>query len=476
MAVAQTRTLLPADQVAARLLNHDHWEGGRRILRAIFNPRARVAVKGCHASGKTFAAADAVLLALFDGAEVITTAPTDDQVKGIMWRRIHDAIKGSRVGNWGEVLQKQITTPDGLVALGRSTNQGVRFQGYHISDDSYLLIVLDEGPGIEADVLEAIEGIAAAGDVRMLFMGNPTESGGPFYDVFDSPLWVKQTISAWDMPNLDGVTQDELLAMADDELDDNPRPYLATRRWVRDRLLEWGETSPMYQARVLGEFPDNADTALIWRLWLRQSAEREPEARLCTAMTGGVDVAGPGEDLTTVHVRQDTDVVGIRGWADAEPFDAVIAYLRGFVHGGLKTVNVDSIGVGWHFYVALRDALKPLGVVVNPVNVATASHALSDDGKPMYANAKAEHYWHLRQAFHDGRVCGLTHEETRKQLGSLRYETKKGLITIESKEDMTKRGLSSPDYAEAMMLAWANVNAVPANIYDQSASMKVSLR
>ncbi len=72
---ARTKPAAP-DVIAAKVLRHDHWPLMRRILRAVFKPRARVAVKSCHASGKTFTSADAVLVALLLGGDVLTTAPT----------------------------------------------------------------------------------------------------------------------------------------------------------------------------------------------------------------------------------------------------------------------------------------------------------------------------------------------------------------------------------------------------------------
>jgi hypothetical protein len=58
-------------------------------------------------------------------------------------------------------------------------------------------------------------------------------SSGPFYDAFTANRqgWNLITISAFDTPNLQGVTLEQLLDMPDKELDENPHPYLTTRRW-----------------------------------------------------------------------------------------------------------------------------------------------------------------------------------------------------------------------------------------------------
>jgi hypothetical protein len=76
------------------------------------------------------------------------------------------------------------------------------------------------------------------------------------------------TISAFDSPNLAGLTLDDLLALPDAALDHCPRPYLVTRRWVREKYAEWGPGHPLWEARVLGQFPTQAEDALISLAWL----------------------------------------------------------------------------------------------------------------------------------------------------------------------------------------------------------------
>lgn len=469
------KVLLPADILAERILNHDHWEGGRRIIRSIFRPHARVAVKGCHASGKTFAAADIALLTLFDGGEVITTAPTDDQVRGVMWKLITEAVEGSRINEWGELLQRQLVTPDGLVAMGRSTNKGVRFQGYHAGEFKYLTIILDEGPGIEASILESIEGIAAAGDVRLLFLGNPTDVGGPFYDAFDEKsLWKRITINAWDTPNLQGVTKEQLLTMDDAELDNNVRPYLVTRRWVKERLIAWGESSPQYMSRVLGEFPDNADTALFPSQWIRGAILRPSQPDVKVGITAGIDVSGPGEDLTVCWMRRGPDLLG-DPWesAEPEPYEPCIAHLKRFVQAGLKTVLVDEIGVGYHFFVQVKNALKPLGIQVLGVNVARKPTRRGQHGEEVFWSQKDQHYWNLREKFQLAQINGLTHVETIRQLRSQRYELAKGKVKVADKDAMRELLGCSPDHLEALMLCYAEAGTPRGDPYGVEMPMRV---
>src|SRR5262249_520620 len=129
--------------------------------------------------------------------------------------------------------QTEIVTPQGSTAIGLSTNEGVRFQGWHARPDSYLLVIFDEAPGVRPDIYEAVEGISAGGDVRHLLLGNPVVSSGPFYDVFasDPRAWERFSMGAFGTPNLRGLALEDLLALGNEAHDVAARPYLVTRRW-----------------------------------------------------------------------------------------------------------------------------------------------------------------------------------------------------------------------------------------------------
>jgi hypothetical protein len=364
---------------------------------------------------------------------------------------------------WGEVNQTEITMPDGSKALGLSTNEGVRFQGWHARPGSFLLVILDEAPGVRPDIYEAVEGISAGGDVRLLLLGNPTTAAGPFYDVFaaESVAWQRYTIDAFASPNLAGVTLDGLLAMGPDERALSARPYLVTRQWVYDRYHEWGADHPLWAARVRGQFPDQAEDALVAGSWIDAAAtrarlgDRRSTDHAVPGITAGIDVAGPGEDETVVCLARGSDLLHMQAWPDRDPRAAVLSVLRSWAGRGLRTVNVDAVGIGYYFYLELRDELRPLGVVVHPVNVGESSTTLDQMGHKKFANLKADVYWHMRERFEQGDVSGLAWPKAREQLRWLRYATPRGVITVESKDDLRKRlGTDySPDWAEALALA-----------------------
>jgi hypothetical protein len=90
-----------------------------------------------------------------------------------------------------------------------------------------------------------------------------------------------------------------------------------------------------------------------------------------------------------------------------------------------------------------------------PVEDMQASSGTSEPKR--FINARAEWYWSLRTEFEQGLIdLDPEDEELASQLASMRYlYTRRGQIQIESKDDMRKRGMPSPDRADAAMLSRA---------------------
>jgi hypothetical protein len=369
-------------------------------------------------------------------------------VKELLWGYIRNAHETARMNLGGILNQTEWRIGPNNYAIGLSTDQGVRFQGWH----GKVLLVFDEAPGIDGTIWEAAQGIRAGGDVRFLALGNPTIASGPFYDAFTAhrSSWTTFAIDAFDTPNLRGITLDDLRTMESDDprLDIAPRPYLISRRWVWDALHEMGEESPFWQSRVRGRFPDQAEDALISLAWLEAGKYSDAEPKEGDEWYAGIDVAGPGDDETVLTVRHGSRVVLHRWWSTADPRGEVLAALAPYKERGI-TVNVDVIGIGYNFALHIADS----GYTVNHINVGAAPQ-----DKEKYANAKAEYDWGLRERFQAGDVVGITDETTIGQLAGIRYKpTARGQTAIESKEDARKRGVKSPDRAEAVMLAFATL-------------------
>lgn len=431
------------------ILGHDLWWKQEEILTDI-DRHSRVAVKACHASSKTFTAAEAVLwwITRYPDGIVVTTAPTWLQISAILWREIANAVELAQDKILYPPINKtQLNLSAKNYAIGLSTTESVRFHGFH---GPHILVVIDEAPGVRGVIWDAIEGMRAGGEVKILALGNPTNAGGPFYDAFtkDRDLWATHTISAFDTPNFQGCDLESLLQMTDDELDDNERPYLVTRRWVYERFRMWGETHPMWEARVLGNFPRQSEDALISLAWLEKAALAEYKERPKgkTELSAGIDVAGPGENETVLVVRNGGNIIDMKHWPTADARGEAVAALRQY-KDSLVWVCVDAIGIGWYFAEHLRD---------NGFNVWGLKVGDPAYDKELFANLKAELFWQLRQRFEDEEISGLVDEQMAAQLATIRYKhNPKGQVVIEPKDEMASRGVSSPDRAEALMISYA---------------------
>lgn len=141
-------------------------------------------------------------------------------------------------------------------------------------------------------------------------------------------------------------------------------------------------------------------------------------------------------------------IVKLLAWTEADPWGAVVAALNPY-RKELKAINVDAVGIGDGMAKHLRNEKFR----VNFVNVGNAPW-----DKKKFFNLKAEIYWQLRERARTGELAGLTDERAITQLLSIRYShTPKGLVMIESKKDAAKRGVKSPDRAEAIILAFADI-------------------
>ena len=287
---------------ATHILGAELWEREAEILRSIQNCR-RTAVKACHGAGKTYSLALGALwwLTRYQQGIVLTTCPTLRQVRTQVWSEIHRISARSKIP-YPELRTTELKfRGDDNFGLGLSTNQAENFQGYH---GKYVLIIVDEAPGIAAEIWDAIAGAMAGGKVHIVIAGNPTIPSGAFFDAFNRErgLWNCITIDAFDSPNLEGITLEQLLQMdpaTGGPLDHNPVPYLVTKRWVYDQYLVWWHgderSSPSWMSRVRGQFSEQSHNALIKLAWLERAKRRSLENPVVDTgerLAAGVDVGG----------------------------------------------------------------------------------------------------------------------------------------------------------------------------------------
>jgi len=457
-----------------RVIGAPLWHRQREVVEAVWSSK-RVAVKAAHSVGKTYVAARIALAFhyLYPRSRVITTAPTWSQVSKLLWSEIATAHGRMPVSMGSTLLGTELRSAPDHFVLGLSTDEADRFQGHHAE---HLLVILDEGPGVRGDIWEAAFSLLAGGDARLLAIGNPTETAGPFYEAFTAnrERWSCHTVSAFDNPNFDAVrgstdteTTERVLALSPDELEQNSHPFLTTRGWVAEAAAEWGVGSPPWQSRVLGDFPSEADDSLLALGWLEASVARHADpaatARWLESLPAespahcedpdqwqvGIDVAGPGADETVVVVRHGRRVVEMRAWSGRDARGDVLSCLEHY-RDREPLVCVDSIGIGYYMAQQIRDA----GYRVSEVNVGRPAV-----DKSRYANWKAELFWHLRGRLQAQSIDLPDDRKLVSQASALRYRySGSGKVEIESKEQIARRGGKSPDRLEAVMLAYAASN------------------
>lgn len=364
-------------------------------------------------------------------SKVITTATAWRQVKKQLWPEIHRWHKQADLHKIGcnpeeiemlHLMMKHTEYP-GWFATGEASDEGVKMEGFHAP---HLMYVIDEAKAVPDETYESIEGALtnAEGEVKVLAISTPPpQRAGYFWEIFSKKRigWETFHTSCLDSPRV-------------------------SREWIEARKQEWGEDSPIYQTRVLGEFAESSEDLLIDLKYADRAIENSLERTKIPNVIVGVDVARFGSDKTVLVAREEGKVLNIEVYAKQDTMATtgkVVEMLRKYE---TKAVNVDVIGIG----AGVVDRLSEMGYNVNGVNVADKA-----SNSERFKNKRAEMFWGLRQRFIDGDIDIPDNDELAGQLSNIKYDyNSRGQIVIESKADMKKRGLSSPDMADALALAF----------------------
>ncbi len=444
------------------------WKDQKTLIEYV-RDNPRVAWRSCHGIGKSYAVARIVLWFLFsfEYSIVLTTAPTWRQVEKIVWKEIRSAYASSKTPLGGDLAPKatQLSIAgDEWVAMGLSTNQPDRFQGFHAE---HLMVLVDEGAGVKEDIYEAVEGVLTSEHCRLVLIGNPTEIGGTFYRAFREPGWKTGATSCWDTPNFTafGLTEEDFknntweAKIAGRLL---PAPYLITPHWAYDKWKRWGKNHPAYSARVDGNFPEQGEYNVIPLSWIEQAQDRWEDAESSGDIILGVDVARSGMDLSVIAARQSSKILSIETFSSLDTQQLAGEVIRVYRALKAKRVNVDVIGMG----AGVVDELKNhKDITVNEVNVAASPSEKKDkDGNRVYQNLRSELWWMLREALDpkgDELLCLPLDDDLTGDLAAPRYDFRKGWIQVEAKEETKKRLGRSPDEGDAVMLTFAPIEEDP---------------
>lgn len=441
------------------------WSAQRQILRSVVE-NSKTAVQSCHGAGKSMTAAIAAAwwIAAHPPGEalVVTTAPSGDQVRTILWgeiRKLH--TRGGLRGSITKASNPAWTIGDSLVAFGRKPADYVdentartQFQGIHAR---YLLVLMDEAGGIPPWLWTAVQTLVTNESSRILAIGNPDDPTTTFAKICAPGTdYNIIKISAFDTPNFTAEDVPEQL-----------RESLVGVSFVRDAEKDWGLDSPLYISKVLGEFPEVADDVIISPKLIREAHERDLSGKaLKDHGRYGMDVADVGEDESVIYRNRGGMIRLVDSWKGTDTDKGQRkARLILDEHLGHVPMQIDFPGVGGAVYHPLKNE----GYRVTPFNGGEPAH-----DSERFANRNAEAWWAFREGLADGRI-DLDPDDTilasQLQQRKWRLDTSQRRIRIETKDEMKKRGIKSPDRADAAILTWYQAVS---NVGDADAIMKAA--
>ena len=466
------------NKFAKHVLGVEPWGKQRDILSAIAHNR-KVAVRSCNGAGKTFTAAVAVLwwLMSYDNAIVITTAPSERQVKELLWREIRQLYMPRRDTIGGKLTRTRLDFASNRYAYGFSTNTEDRFQGFHSGN---ILVIVDEASGVDEFIYYAISGILTTQNAKLLLIGNPHGLAGTFYDAFHKNRKGYHTvhISAFDTPAFTeaGITAENI---ADLEYPD-PAPVipadahvipadagtqgktnhansriplgLSTPLWALSTFNEYGPQSSVFQTRVLGDFPSQANDTLIALRDIESAVKRPHVVQPDDKPIVGLDIARFGDDKTVIIVRHGMRVLHIEELRKSDLVNTTGRVITVADEFKVRHVMIDEVGIGAGVLDTLKQDKKFITTGIN-------GGSRSDDPNK-YGNLRAQIFDGLRQRFADGQISIPNDPELISQLASLTYRyNARGQLLLESKEIIKGHGRQSPDKADALAYAFAEHRA-----------------
>lgn len=362
---------------------------------------------------------------------VVCTAPTAHQLYDnvfkelvAMKRQLPPLVAAEFEHTKDRIWHKRYKEEWYLVARTGTKDNPDALQGFH--NDS-LLILADEASGIPEEVFAPVEGIMTGLDNKMLMAGNPTRTSGYFFDSHNKrrARWNALRLSSADSP-------------------------IVSQAYVDDMAAEWGLESNMYRVRVLGEFPvSEADQFIPIH---HCEAAANTTANIVTPIVWGLDPARFGGDDTALCKRHgnrilpfkmllgQTDLMEVTGWLVNEFHETP-------KHNQPVKIFVDEIGLGG----GVLDRGKELGLPVYGINAGWSS-----SNKAKWFNLRAEMWFRMREALAAGNTQIEDDSALIGELTAPKYKfTSSGQLQLESKDDMKRRGIRSPNRADAMGFTYA---------------------
>jgi len=400
-----------------------------------FVSQRRVAVRSPHGAGKTALASWITLWAVLtsEDIKVITTASAWRQLSKFLWPEIGKwtrRIRWDKVGRLPiikgkELLDLSIKIGPTQEAFAVASDNADLIEGAHAEK---LIYIFDEAKAINEDTWDAAEGAFASGDCYAFAISTPGNRSGRFYEIHRHA------------PGYEGwwtrhITLEETIAAGRVKED-----------WAKDRLKQWGLDSPVYQAKVLGEFPEQSENALFSLNWVEAARERELSIDETMPIVQGCDIARFGDDSSCSFVGQGDVVLEAEIWNGNDLMTSA-----GRIKAKTYPAKVDVIGMGG----GVVDRLREQGFPVTPINFSE-----SPIDKEHYRDVRDESYYTLSKRFKEGhidltRIPKDIYDRLCGELTAMGYDyTSDGKIAVWPKKKIKETTGHSPDCADTLAILY----------------------
>lgn len=417
----------------------DEWQRAALMDLAI---HSKVSVRSGQGVGKTGIEAGSLLwfLTCFPFPRVVATAPTRQQLHDVLWSEVAKWQNKSpllqEILKWTKTYIYMRGYEKRWFAVARTATKPENMQGFH---EDNMFFIVDEASGVADLIMEAILGTLSGENNKLLMCGNPTRASGTFYDSHtkDRSLYCCHKVSSLDSPR-------------------------TNKENINALIKKYGVESNVIRVRVLGEFPLQEDDVFIPISIIESATMREPDEAV-SFIRLGVDVARFGDDETIIaeNVANNITLPIMRKGQDLmRTVGDIVKHYRYLTkkypdYSGPIEVNIDDTGLGGGVTDRLSEVKKEENLdrlIINPVNFS----ATVPDKKAAkeYDDITTYAWGRLREMLRENDVVLANDNELVGQLSSRKYTiTSNGKLKVEPKKEMKKRGLSSPDRADAVALS-----------------------
>lgn len=400
------------------------------------NIPVRIAVASGHGVGKSALAAWLILwsIATKPDTKGVVTANTETQLKTKTWAELAKWLRISLIAPIFNINSDSIFSSDkryektwriDMVPWNASNTEA--FAGLHNSGRRILLI-FDEASAIPDKIWEVTEGALTDENSEIIWaaFGNPTRPDGMFRECFG------RFRHRWLHRQIDSRTSD-----------------ITNKTQLAKLIEDYGVDSDFAKVRILGEFPSQGKNTFVSLSVVEGAVKRKISDRETADEPKiiGIDAARFGDDSSVIVKRCGRACLSIERFKKIDTMTLAGIAAQRIGEFAPDAVFVDATGVGG----GVVDRLIQMGLPVIGVDFGSRP---SDKSK--YFNKRAEMWGRMAKWLKE---CGsipddkdLISDLTAPSYG---FSGDRGQIILEKKDDMKKRGLASPDAADALALTFA---------------------